>query len=211
MPPWAPSAPAAILLSPRCVRTSTRARPAARMEAGRASSRNDPEDRQTLDALGELAAGLACRNERGTTSLSSSAPTNLPSTQSIAGTHTRRPSHPAANRGSRANRAGTSGIVADPFAGVATTALALQHHPDVSDVVGVEYSPFAHFAGRAKLRGRRQPASGYALPPSDSRNIKIDPSAGSRTSAFSNQEIFQPAVVTQLVSAREAVSDDRRA
>jgi hypothetical protein len=47
--------------------------------------------------------------------------------------------------------AGTSRTVADLFAGVAKTALALIGRSAVDRVIGIEYSPFTSFVGQAKL------------------------------------------------------------
>ena len=47
-------------------------------------------------------------------------------------------------------KAGTTKTVVDPFAGIGTTGLALRSHPAVKTVIGVDYSPFASFVGKAK-------------------------------------------------------------
>ncbi len=47
--------------------------------------------------------------------------------------------------------AGIKGVVADVFAGVATTQLGLRSDHRVTRILGVEYSPFAHFVGQTKL------------------------------------------------------------
>lgn len=46
--------------------------------------------------------------------------------------------------------AGT-GVVLDPFLGVGTTPVALRSRPDVTSVLGSEYSPFAHFVATTKV------------------------------------------------------------
>ncbi len=51
----------------------------------------------------------------------------------------------------RLGTAGT-GVVLDPFAGVGTTLLALRHVPSVTQLLGCEYSPFAHFVASSKLQ-----------------------------------------------------------
>lgn len=104
---------------------------------------------------------------------------------------------------------GRSGLVVDAFAGVATTALALQHHPDVAQIVGVEYSPFSHFAGRAKLQWPKTTGDRLRAAAKRLAKFSVDPHArGPELAAFSNEEIFKPSVVAQLVSAREAVAVD---
>lgn len=209
VPPWA-RAPAAILPFPSLASAPARghARPVGWKQALRQAC-NDPEVRQTLDALGELASGLACRNERPT--FSSLVGSNELAQHPVHRWYTykeafspRLPIEVVARIG-----AGRSGIVLDPFAGVATTALALQHHPDVSHVVGVEYSPFAHFAGRAKLQWSKTTGDRLRAAATRLAQYRIDPSAEApELAAFSNRDIFQPAVVTQLVSAREAITID---
>ncbi len=103
--------------------------------------------------------------------------------------------------------AGTTGLIGDPFGGVATTALALQSDPRVSGVISAEYSPFAHFVGRTKLdwhfidphrmREKLDEALSFRRPRS--------PSAPA-LSTFTNQEIFTPSVLGGLLAAREQVA-----
>jgi hypothetical protein len=164
---------------------------------------------EALGALGELASGIATRNERATYS-------ELVGSNDLAvhpvhrwysykeAFSPRLPLDVVARVGT-----GRSGLVVDPFAGVATTALALQHHPDVSQVVGVEYSPFAHFVGQAKLKwprtdGQRLRAAADRL----ARYPVVETAEAPALAAFSNREIFSPAVVRQLVSARNAITAD---
>lgn len=208
LPPWARS-PGDVLPFPSLASAPARghARPHGWKQATRQA--RDPEIRTTLDALGELATGLACRNERPTFG-------DLVGSKELAQHPVHRwysykeafsprlPIEVVARTGT-----GTTGIVADPFAGVATTALALQHHPDVTRVVGVEYSPFAHFAGRAKLlwpktTGDRLRAAARRL-----AGYRVQPRATApELAAFSNEAIFKPATVAQLVSARDAIAED---
>ena len=105
--------------------------------------------------------------------------------------------------------AGDSGVVADPFAGVATTALSLQHHPLVERVVGVEYSPFAHFVGRTKLNWSQISPKRIGEHIGRLRHYPLDdslPAPG--LAAFTNKEIFKPVAVTGLLSARAAIESD---
>lgn len=209
LPPWA-RATAEVLPFPSPASAPARghARPLGWKQAVRQAS-GEPDVLATLAALGDLASGLACRNERPTFG-------DLVGSNELAQHPVHRwysykeafsprlPLEVVARTGT-----GTSGIVADPFAGVATTALALQHHPDVARVVGVEYSPFAHFAGRAKLLWSK--TSGDRLRTAARRlgQYRVDPKAKApELAAFSNEEIFQPAVVAQLVSARDAIVGD---
>jgi hypothetical protein len=107
---------------------------------------------------------------------------------------------------------GASGMIVDPFAGVATTALALRHREDIDTVVGVEYSPFAHFAGRTKLAWPESSGRQLRVAARRLARFKVDPNAElPELASFSNEEIFRPAVVSQLVSARDAVCSDPKA
>lgn len=99
--------------------------------------------------------------------------------------------------------AGGSGFVADPFGGVATTALSLQGDPRVGQVISVEYSPFAHLIGQAKLEWheldprRVRTLIRRALNFTIDRTVKIPELA-----AFRNREIFKPTILRGLLSAR---------
>jgi hypothetical protein len=101
-------------------------------------------------------------------------------------------------------------VVADAFGGVATTPLTLQFAEGVEKVVGIEYSPFAHFVGETKLgwaelepvrlrrnalRLARFPLSKAALP---------------KLTSFHDERIFPPSVAQSLVSVRHAIQSDRR-
>lgn len=109
-------------------------------------------------------------------------------------------------------KVGKSGIVVDCFAGVGTTLLSLQTTPAVRRVIGIEYSPFAHFVARAKLHGR-------AL---DARRLRahivcLDSAIRSSRrrvdlpdlSTFSNGEIFSEGVVAQLLRSLLVVSETK--
>jgi hypothetical protein len=94
--------------------------------------------------------------------------------------------------------------VADTFGGVATTALAGRIHPQVTEVRGLEYSPWARFVGRTKLswpdldpvRLRRHLASAVDYRPDFSL-------AFPDLSTFRNPKMFHPRTVTALLSARQ--------
>lgn len=98
-------------------------------------------------------------------------------------------------------------LVADVFGGVATTALALQPNPRVSEVRSIEYSPFAAFVGQTKLRWRELDVKrlrgyvGRLLDYSPDNSI-VPPGLA----AFSNPQIFSPVVRTSLLSAREHIT-----
>lgn len=102
--------------------------------------------------------------------------------------------------------AGSTRTVADVFAGVATTPLSLQSDPRVDKVLSVEYSPFAYFAGRAKL-------DWYKLSPrrlegkiAEALRFPTDRTLPAPTlAAFRNREIFSRSTVAALVSAREHI------
>jgi hypothetical protein len=106
---------------------------------------------------------------------------------------------------------GVSRRVVDPFAGVATTALALGSHPLVDQTIGVEYSPLAEFLGRSKLES-------LTLDPERLlRHVErlkafavvtdIDPPS---LATFHNREIFTEADLAFLLSARKAIRDDTK-
>lgn len=211
LPPWARER-AAVLPFPSLASAPARgnARPHGWKQAVRQAD-GEPEVRERLEALGELANGLACRNERATFSdlVGSNELVQHPVHRWYSYKEAFSPRLPlevVARTGT-----GTSGIVADPFAGVATTALALQHHPDVVRVVGVEYSPFAHFAGRAKLLWPKTTGDRLRAVARRLAEYRVNPRAQAPgLAAFSNEEIFKPAVVAQLVSARDAITTDER-
>lgn len=157
----------------------------------------------------QLAAGLACRDERSVFS-------DLVGSVELADHPVHRwysykeaysprlPVEVLARLG-----AGQSGVVADPFAGVATTALSLQHNPLVDRVVGVEYSPFAHFVGRAKLNWSQISPKRMVERIDRLRHFPLDLSLPlPELAAFSNEEIFKPMAVTRLLSARAAIEAD---
>lgn len=101
---------------------------------------------------------------------------------------------------------GESGVVADVFGGVATTALALQRDPRVRRVVSVEYSPLAHLVGVTKLNWHRlsprrlRRLADLAVRFRTNRRIAVPDLA-----AFHNPEIFHPDVAADLVVARRHV------
>jgi hypothetical protein len=169
-------------------------------------ARSHERVRAALDALGDLAVGLACRNERDTFGdlVGSAEQAQYPVHRWYAYKEAFSPRLPI----EVVERTGTgsSGVVVDPFAGVATTALALQHRADVRRVVGVEYSPFAHFAGRAKLCWPQVSSDRLRAAAKRLARFKLDTDAKPpELAAFANKEIFRPAVLAHLVSARNAI------
>jgi hypothetical protein len=102
---------------------------------------------------------------------------------------------------------GESRVVADVFAGVATTALALQLDPRVARVVSVEYSPLAYLVGGTKLTWPR-------LSPSKLRRVAQQAARFRRRryeelpqlSAFRNPAIFQQPIAADLVAARRHIT-----
>ena len=101
-------------------------------------------------------------------------------------------------------------VVADVFGGIGTTPLTLQFAEGVERVVGVEYSPFAHFVGNTKLAWTElQPARlrRHAL-----RLARFQPSktALPELRSFHDERIFPAAVARSLVSVRHAIQTDTR-
>lgn len=101
-------------------------------------------------------------------------------------------------------------VVADTFGGVGTTPLTLQFAEDVETVVGVEYSPFAHFVGATKLAWTDlQPArlGRHAL-----RLARFPPSNAPlpELKSFHDDRIFPPSVAQALVSVRHAIQVDKK-
>lgn len=106
--------------------------------------------------------------------------------------------------------AGSTRTVADPFAGVATTALSLQYHPLVSRTIGVEYSPLAHFVGRTKLNWPLLSPKRIERHIGRLREFPIDDSLESpELAAFSNEEIFKPRALQALLSAKAFIVEDQ--
>lgn len=211
LPPWGRPR-ADILLFPSAASAPARshALPRSWNQAVRHSRTND-RVRAIMDALGELATGLACRNERATFGnlVGSAELTDYPVHRWYSYKEAFSPRLPI--EVVERTGTGTSGIVVDPFAGVGTTALALQHRADVERVVGIEYSPFAQFAGRAKLAWPRVSPERLRAAAKRLSRFKIDPSLEPPAlAAFSNEEIFRPAALAHLVSAREAIAGDTR-
>jgi len=104
---------------------------------------------------------------------------------------------------------GDSRVVADPFAGVATTALSLQYHPLVSRTIGVEYSPFAQFVGRTKLNWS------LLSPKRLEQHVKrlrkfpvVETLEAPSLAAFSNEEIFKERALNALLSAKHSIFQD---
>lgn len=103
--------------------------------------------------------------------------------------------------------AGPTRVVADVFAGVGTTALSLQTDPRVDRVLSLEYSPFAHFAGQAKLQWHQLSPRRLEVIIDQALKYPIDKSVSPpNLSAFSNREIFGRSTVVGLVSAREHIA-----
>lgn len=103
---------------------------------------------------------------------------------------------------------GESGVVLDPFAGVATTQLSLQSFPGVAAAHGVEWSPLAHLVGRAKTSWPRMSLSRIERAIADVsrfRPRKNDDPPG--LAAFTNPEIFDASTVAALVAARRRIEE----
>lgn len=170
---------------------------------------SDAAVRQVTDGFDSLAEGIACRDERA--AFGDLVGANELGAHPIHRWYSYKeafsPRLPVEIVGRLG--AGRSGVVADSFAGVGTTALSLQGDQAARQVIGVEYSPFAHFVGDTKLRWAE-------ISPGRLRNLaervasyKVDAKAEVPTlSAFSNKEIFTPETLLQLVAARNAIDRD---
>jgi hypothetical protein len=107
-----------------------------------------------------------------------------------------------------ADELGTGGgVVLDPFAGVGTSLLALRSRGDCSSVIGIEYSPFAHFVATAKLsahlldptrlRVHAEALTGFKR---DGRKLRIP-----ALSSFADPRIFDRSDLYDLLAARDAI------
>jgi hypothetical protein len=106
--------------------------------------------------------------------------------------------------------AGTTKTVVDPFAGIGTTGLSLRSHPAVETAIGVDYSPFASFVGKAKLDALALDTSSLQRHIKRLANFPIPTIKQNipTLAAFSNAEIFSPATVNQLLTVRDLVRND---
>lgn len=105
--------------------------------------------------------------------------------------------------------AGRTRCVADVCAGVGTTLLSLQTSAAVEQIIGIEYSPFAHFAAGTKLNWWRLSAGRLRKHINRLAEYGLDPTLPiPNLAAFSNAEIFRAQVRTALVSARAAIQSD---
>jgi hypothetical protein len=106
---------------------------------------------------------------------------------------------------------GKTGLVVDAFAGVATTQLSLASDPRVTRCIGVEYSPFAHFVGSAKLDWPNLDAKRLASKVDEvmrfqrRTHVNVPELAG-----FHNPEIMHPETARDLVSVRERIREVSR-
>lgn len=95
-------------------------------------------------------------------------------------------------------------LVADTFGGVATTALAGLMDPRVAEVRSLEYSPFARFAGRAKLTWPQlDPTRLRTLLPSVLAYEHQRPVEVPDLAAFANRRIFSSQRIRTLLAVRE--------
>ena len=105
--------------------------------------------------------------------------------------------------------AGT-GVVLDPFLGVGTTPVALRSRPDVTSVLGSEYSPFAHFVATTKVAAAqvdpkrlRRAARRLVNFKADGRTLTIPP-----LTSLSDERIFRRRDLYDLLGARRAIEED---
>lgn len=105
--------------------------------------------------------------------------------------------------------AGT-GVVLDPFLGVGTTLVALRSRPDVTSVLGSEYSPFAHFVATTKIAAAqvdpkrlRRAARRLIKFKADGRTLTIP-----HLTSLNDERIFSRRDVYDLLGARRAIEED---
>lgn len=100
-------------------------------------------------------------------------------------------------------------VAADPFGGVATTALSLRDDPRVAEVRSLEYSPLAQSIGASKLEW---PTLDPERLRAHTERLLTYRSAGRvpppALAAFSDERIFDPSVVASLQAARSAIGRD---
>jgi roadblock/LC7 domain-containing protein len=96
-----------------------------------------------------------------------------------------------------------AGLATDVFGGVATSALSLRSL-GFDEVVGVEYSPFAHFVGRTKLDWPRLEPKRLARLIREALRYETGTDiAPPSLAAFGNDEIFEEERLHSLLAARE--------
>lgn len=98
--------------------------------------------------------------------------------------------------------------VGDVFAGVATTQLTLQFAEHVTKTVGVEYSPFAHFVGKTKLRWSELDPKRLGRSAERLAKFRLSSSRLPELTAFHDERIFSPSVARALISARDSICTD---
>ena len=97
-------------------------------------------------------------------------------------------------------------VAADPFGGVATTALALREDPRIREVRSAEYSPLAHAIGEAKLASPALDPGRMGLHARRLIRYRCSPrSAIPSLAAFGDSRIFDRDAVISLVSARDSI------
>ena len=100
--------------------------------------------------------------------------------------------------------------VGDVFAGVATTQLTLQFAENITKTIGIEYSPFAHFVGKTKLRWSEVEPKRLRRNAERLTKFRLSSSNLPALTAFHDERIFPSSVARALVSARDSIYGDDR-
>jgi hypothetical protein len=99
-------------------------------------------------------------------------------------------------------------VIADTFAGVATTPLTLQFADNVASAIGVEYSPFAHFVGSTKLRWAELDCKRLRRHAARLARTRLSGASLPELTSFHDKRIFPPRVAETLASARQVIASD---
>lgn len=101
--------------------------------------------------------------------------------------------------------AGKSHAVADVFGGVATTALSLLSAPGVERIISVEYSPLSVFVGSTKITWPYLSPDGLRELIDIALAFKSVEVSRPGLSSFANTDVFDPAELQTLLSARQHI------
>jgi hypothetical protein len=101
-------------------------------------------------------------------------------------------------------------VIADTFAGVATSQLTLQFADEVTKAIGVEYSPFAHFVGSTKLRWAELDCRRLRRHAVRLSHARLSGADLPELTSFHDKRIFPPRVAEALASARQAIHADSK-
>jgi hypothetical protein len=101
-------------------------------------------------------------------------------------------------------------VVADTFGGVGTTPLTLQFAEEVERVIGIEYSPFAHFVGETKLAWKELSSTRLRRDALRLARSPLSKAALPELTSFHDGRIFPPSVAQSLVSVRNTIQSDKK-